>query len=93
MTTEVEAAYECTREPPHRFAIAERMRNANGILVTLERLDAPYPRREVFVTNRELKMGYENVYKACFVCVDQGRKETAIALPKGDLEAGLPPAT
>ena len=84
-------AYDCTREPPHRFAITERMRNDNGILVTLERLDAPYPRREVFVTNRELKMGYENVYKACFVCVDRGKKETAIALPKADIELGLPP--
>ncbi len=92
MTTDVETSCECTYEPPHRFAIAERLRNAHGILVTLKRLDASYPRREVFVTNRELKMGYDNVYKACFVCVDQGRKETAIALPKAELEAGLPPA-
>jgi hypothetical protein len=46
----------------------------------------------VYVTNREMKMGYDDVYKACFVCVDQGRKETAIALPKADIETGLPPA-
>jgi hypothetical protein len=45
----------------------------------------------LFITNREMKMGYENVYKACFVCVDRGRKETAIVLPKSDLELGLPP--
>jgi hypothetical protein len=84
--------FACTAEPPHRFAITERVRVANGILVTLRRLDAPYPRRQVFVTNREMKMGYDDVYKACFVCVDQGRKENAIALPKAEVEAGLPPA-
>ncbi len=86
MTTEVETAFECTNEPPHRFAIVERLRNRNGVLLGLKRLDAPYPKREVFVTNREVKMGYENVYKACFVCVDQGRKETAIILPKAEIE-------
>jgi hypothetical protein len=91
VTSDVQTTSECTQEPPHRFAIIERVRNDNGILVTLERLDAPYPKRELFVTNRELKMGYDNVYKACFVCVDQGRKETAIVLSKSDLEAGLPP--
>jgi hypothetical protein len=82
----------CTNEPPHRFAILDRARAGDGILVTLRRRDAPYPPREVFVTRREMKMGYENVYKACFVCVDQGQKETAIALPKAEIEAGLPPA-
>jgi hypothetical protein len=87
-----EPAAACTAEPPHRFAIVERARAGNGILVTLRRVDAPYPRRQVFVTNREMKMGYDDVYKACFVCVDQGRKENAIALPKGEIEAGLPPA-
>ena len=61
------------------------------MLVVLKRLDEPYPRREVFVTNRELKMGYENVFKACYVCVDQGRKENAIVLPKSEIETGLPP--
>jgi hypothetical protein len=39
-----------------------------------------------------MKMGYDDVYKACFVCVDSGKKERAIALPKSDIEAGLPPA-
>lgn len=91
MSSETAAAYECTREPPHRFSIAEKLRNRQGILVTLRRLDQPYPPRELFITNREMKMGYENVYKACFVCVDTGQKETAIPLSKADLEAGLPP--
>lgn len=91
MTTDVETICECTNEPPHRFAIGDRLRNKVGILVTLQRLDAPYPRREVFVTNRELKMANDNILKACFVCVDQGRKETAIVMPKAEIEAGLPP--
>ena len=43
------------------------------------------------MTNREMKMGYDDVYKACFVCVDRGKKETAIAIPKADIELGLPP--
>ncbi|PYQ37414.1 MAG: hypothetical protein DMF54_11775 [Acidobacteria bacterium] len=90
MSTEVAASAECTAEPPHRFAIGERLRVGNGILVTLSRVDEPYPPRDVFVTNREMKMGYENVYKACFVCVDQGVRENAIALPKDQIEAGLP---
>ncbi len=92
MTTETTAAYECTNEPPHRFTITDRVRHAGGILLTLKRLDAPYPPREIFVTNREMKMGYEDVYKACYVCVDGGRKETAIIVPKAQIEAGLPPA-
>ena len=87
MTTDVQTTCECTNEPPHRFAIGDRLRNDNGVLVTLQRIDAPYPRREIFITNRELKMGYDNVYKACFVCVDQGKKETAIVLPKAELQA------
>jgi hypothetical protein len=90
--TEGDAALSCTAEPPHRFAILERARTGGGILVTLRRVDAPYPPRQVFVTDREMKMGYDDVYKACFVCVDRGRKETAIALPKADVEAGLPSA-
>ena len=89
--TEPSSVFECTNEPPHRFTMGERVRTANGIVVTLLRADAPYPRREVFVTNREMKMGYDDVYKACFVCVDQGRRETAIAISKSDIEAGLPP--
>lgn len=58
--------------------------------MTLARLDAPYPPRDIFVTSREMKMGYDDVVKPCFVCVDQGIKEKAIALPKADIEAGLP---
>jgi hypothetical protein len=92
VSAEVETSYACTNEPPHRFALRERMRNANGILATLVRLDKPYPPRRIFITNREMKMGYDDVYKACFVCVDQGRKENAIVLSKAELESGLPPA-
>lgn len=80
------ATYACTNEPPHRFEIRGRARAAGGIRVSLQRIDASYPVREVFVTGREMKMGYENVYKACFVCVDRGIKETAIPLPKSDVE-------
>jgi hypothetical protein len=91
VATEIGASYACTNEPPHRFALGERLRNSNGILVTIQRLDAPYPPRQIFITNREMKMGYDDVFKACYVCVDQGKKENAIALPKADIEAGLPP--
>jgi hypothetical protein len=91
VSTEVAAAIECTAEPPHRFSITGRARVRNGILITLRRLDEPYPPRDLFITTRELKMGYENVFKACFVCVDRGLKENAIALPKDQIEAGLPP--
>ena len=90
MSTEATPPVECTAEPPHRFSISERLRIRNGILVTLRRVDETYPPRDVFVTNREMKMGYENVYKSCFVCVDRGLKENAIALPKDRIEAGLP---
>jgi hypothetical protein len=83
-------SYACTNEPPHRFEIRSRSRVRGGILVSLQRVDAPYPPRELFITSREMKMGYDNVFKACFVCVDRGRKETAIVLPKSDLELGLP---
>ena len=34
----------------------------------------------------------QDVYKACFVCVDRGFRETAIAHRQGDIELGLPPA-
>jgi len=90
VSTEVGVSYACTQEPPHRFAIAGRSRVKDGILLTLQRLDAPYPPRDLFITNREMKMGYESVYKSCFVCVDRGTKETAIVLPKSDVELGLP---
>ena len=91
MSAEVAEVIEYTAEPPHRFAIGERSRVGNGILVTVRRLDEPYPPRDVHVTAREMKMGYENVFKACFVCVDRGLKENAIALPKDQIELGLPP--
>lgn len=93
MSSEAAATFECTQEPPHRFAIAEKVRHRQGILLTLQRLDAAYPLREMFITNREMKMGYDSVYKACYVCVDRGMKETAIVLPKAELEAGLPAAS
>jgi hypothetical protein len=83
---------ECTNEPPHRFVIHARSRVRGGILVTLQRVDAPYPPRELFVTAREMKMASDDVYKGCFVCVDRGIRETAIALPKEEVEAGLPPS-
>lgn len=92
MSTEVAASYACTHEPPHRFEIAGRARVRGGILLTLRRLDEPYPPREVFVTAREMKMAQDHVFKGCFVCVDRGYKETAIVLPKADIGLGLPPA-
>lgn len=90
MSTEIAALFECTAEPPHRFAIAGKVRVRNGVLLTLQRVDEPYPPREMFITTRELKMGYENVFKGCFVCVDRGLSENAIAIPKDHIEAGLP---
>jgi hypothetical protein len=93
VSTEVAAATcECTREPPHRFVIAQRTRLRGGVLVGLQRVDEPYPRRDIFITDREIKMGQDDVFKACFVCVDGGFRETAIVLPKADIELGLPPA-
>ena len=91
MPTDVATSLACTANPPHRFTITARSRASGGIVVTLGRLDAPYPPRDVFVTNREMKMSNDDVFKACFVCVDQGVKEKAIVLPKADIEAGLPP--
>lgn len=91
MPTDVASRFACTADPPHHFTIAARARARGGIVVTLARLDAVYPPREVFVTNREMRMGTDDVVKACFVCVDRGNKEKAIALPKADIEAGLAP--
>ena len=91
MSTEIAALCECTHEPPHRFAISGRARVANGILLTLQRVDERYPARDLFITNREMKMGSDNVYKACFVCVDRGFRETAIVIGKSDVDLGLPP--
>ena len=90
MSTEVAAGCECTHEPPHRFSIAARSRVAGGILLTLQRRDERYPSRDLFITQREMKMAGDFVYKACFVCVDRGFRETAIALPKSDVDLGLP---
>ncbi len=90
-STEVGVRLTCTAERPHHFTIAGRKRARGGIVVTLARLDAPYPPRDLFVTSREMKMSNDDVVKACFVCVDQGIKEQAIALPKAEIEAGLPP--
>jgi hypothetical protein len=91
VSTEVAATFECTHEPPHRFTIAARSRLPDGILVTLQRVDAPYPPRDVFVTAREMKMTQDDVFKGCFVCVDRGFRETAIVLPKENVEQGLQP--
>jgi hypothetical protein len=92
VSTEVAASCECTHEPPHRFLITQRARLNGGILIGLQRVDEPYPRRDIFVTDREMKMAQDNAYKACFVCVDSGFRETAIVIPKSDIELGLPPA-
>ena len=92
MSAEVAASLACTHEPPHRFTVSARSRVPGGIRVTLRRIDEPYPPRELFVTTREMKMGQDNVYKGCFVCVDRGFKETAIVLPKDEIELGLPSA-
>jgi hypothetical protein len=91
VSTEIAAAFECTHEPPHRFTITGRSRVGGGILLTLRRVDERYPDRDLFITLREMKMGNDNVFKACFVCVDRGLRETAIVLPKSDVELGLPP--
>ena len=90
MSTEVAAPLECTAEPPHRFRIDGRVPVRNGVLLTLQRVDERYPPRDMFITSRELKMGYENVFKGCFVCVDRGLSENAIAIPKDHIQAGLP---
>ena len=68
-----------------------RRRVRGGIVVTLSRLDAPYPPRELFITSREMKMSGDDVAKACFACVDKGIKEKAIPLSKSEIEEGLPP--
>jgi len=89
--TEVAAGLACSAEPPHRFAISGRKRAGGGIVLTLGRLDAPYPPRDVFVTSREMKMSNDDIWKPCFVCVDQGVSEKAIAIHKEDVETGLAP--
>lgn len=89
--TEVLARLACSADPPHHFSVAERKRAQGGIVLTLERLDAPYPPRDIFVTTREMKMSNDDVWKPCFVCVDKGVKEKAIPIPKEEIDAGLPP--
>jgi hypothetical protein len=88
---EVAARLACSAEAPHHFAISERKRARGGIVLTLDRLDARYPPRDIFVTTREMKMSTDDVWKPCFVCVDKGVKEKAIAIPKEEIDAGLPP--
>jgi hypothetical protein len=93
LAAEIVTGFACTNEPPHRFSLGECVRLDNGVLVTLLRLDQAYPPRQLFITGREMKMGYDDVYKACYVCVDQGKKENAIGLPKAEIEASLPPVS
>lgn len=82
-----ETIYTCSYEPPHRLKLESRSVTPRGVVLRLSDADNPdIPPREIFVTRAELKMGYENVYKACFLCVDRGRKEKAFAIPKSDLE-------
>jgi hypothetical protein len=79
--------YTCSFEPPHRLKVESQSATPRGVVLRLSDADNPgIPPREIFVTRAELKMGYENVYKACFLCVDRGRKEKAFAIPKSDLE-------
>ena len=82
-----ETIYECSFEPPHRLKLESKSVTPRGVVLRLSDADRPeIPPREIFVTRAELKMGYENVYKACFLCVDRGRKEKAFTIPKTDLE-------
>ena len=82
-----ETIYTCSFEPPHRLKLESKTLTPRGTVLRLSDADHPeIPPRHVFVTGAELKMGYENVYKACFLCVDRGRKEKAFAVPKSDLE-------
>ncbi len=79
--------YTCSFEPPHRLKLESATSTPRGVLLRLSDADrAESLPRDVFVTAAELKMGYENVYKACFLCVDRGRKEKAFAIPKSDLQ-------
>ena len=80
-------SYLCSAEPPHRLRLDGKTATARGMRLLLSDAENPeMPPRELFVTAAELKMGYENVFKACFLCVDQGRKEKAFAIPKSDLQ-------
>jgi len=79
--------YRCSAEPPHRLRLESRTITPRGVVALLSDGDDPAaPPREVFVTNAELSMSSDEVYKACFRCVDLGRREKAFAIPKSDLE-------
>jgi hypothetical protein len=78
--------YACTAEPPHHLRMDSATATPRGVRLVMSDMDHPDgPPRELFVTRAELKMGYEDVYKACYLCVDQGRREKAFAIPKIDL--------
>ena len=82
-----ETVYTCTFEPPHRLRLDARSANPRGVSLRLSDADDPRkPPREIFVTKAELGMGYDTIYKACFLCVDRGRKEKAFGIPASDLE-------
>ena len=82
-----ETIYACSFEPPHHLRLESKSVTPRGVVLRLSDADRPeIPPREIFVTRAELKMGYENVYKACFLCVDRGHREKAFAIPKSDLE-------
>lgn len=82
-----ETIYTCTYEPPHRLRLDARTATPRGVTLRLSDADdRRKPAREIFVTKSELAMGYDPIYKACFLCVDRGRKEKAFAIPASDLE-------
>jgi len=82
-----ETVYSCTFEPPHRLRLDALHASPRGVTLRLSDFDAPEkPPRDVFVTNTEIAMGYDPIYKACFLCVDRGRKEKAFGIPLSDLE-------
>ena len=82
-----EIVYACTFEPPHRIRLDARTANPRGVALRCSDADDPgKPSREIFVTKAELGMGYDPIYKACFLCVDRGRKEKAFAIPLSDIE-------
>ena len=82
-----ETVYACTFEPPHRLRLQSRNVTPRGVTLRLSDVDVPAnPSREIFVTNSEIGMGYDPIYKACFLCVDRGRKEKAFPIPLSDLE-------
>ncbi len=82
-----ETVYTCTFEPPHRIRLDARSTTPRGVTLRLSDADDPAgSSRDVFVTKAELGMGYDTIFKACFLCVDRGRKEKAFAIPASDLE-------